>query len=218
VEDALEQTLTRVTTGPGDVTVAVDVSGSMSSTVSPRSRVRCVDVGALFGAALTRSNPDARLLTFNTVARPLACDGPLRQTTHAIRDRLGGGTACAAPLEWLLHRDQRPDLVVLISDSESWYDTSVSRQTRATAAWRVLLRRNPDAKLVSLDLQPYRTSQVPEHESILHIGGFSDRLFDVIRRFREHALGPGHWVREIERTQLPTSPALLPALRDGMAS
>ncbi|MEM9471253.1 MAG: RNA-binding protein, partial [Pseudomonadota bacterium] len=65
-----------------------------------------------------------------------------------------------------------------------------------------LKRRNPDAKLVCLDITPNRTTPAHERADILNIGGFSDRVFDLISAFSEDRLGPDHWISEIRKVRL----------------
>ncbi|MEM6328328.1 MAG: RNA-binding protein, partial [Bacteroidota bacterium] len=111
----------------------------------------------------------------------------------------GGGTNCSAPLEQLLRDRQPVDLVFLVSDNESWVDAGHARNGTATMqAWNRLKARNPGAKLVCLDMQPYRTVQAQPREDILHVGGFSDRVFEVVSAFAAGTLGPDHWVGRIE--------------------
>ncbi len=57
------------------------------------------------------------------------------------------------------------------------------------------------AMLVCLDIQPYATTQAPEREDILNIGGFSDAVFGMIELFAKGELHPDHWVGLIERQE-----------------
>ena len=56
---------------PGPVVIGLDVSGSMQSPVTGQrgrgatSKVRCVDVAALFAAAILRRNPDSVVIPFD---------------------------------------------------------------------------------------------------------------------------------------------------------
>jgi 60 kDa SS-A/Ro ribonucleoprotein len=49
--------------------------------------------------------------------------------------------------------------------------------------WVKLKRRNPQAKLACIDIQPYGTTQAMGRPDILNVGGFSDAVFDTIARF-----------------------------------
>jgi 60 kDa SS-A/Ro ribonucleoprotein len=40
-----------------------------------------------------------------------------------------------------------------------------------------------DPKLVCIDSQPYSSTQAPEREDILNIGGFSDTVFNVVASY-----------------------------------
>src|SRR5262249_21839710 len=57
---------------PGPVVIGLDVSGSMSSPITgyrgtgATSRMRCVDVAALFAAAVARRNPGSLIVPFDT--------------------------------------------------------------------------------------------------------------------------------------------------------
>ena len=52
-----------------------------------------------------------------------------------------------------------------------------------------------------IDIQPSTTSQVVGRDDILNVGGFSDRVFELIGSFVQ-AGGKDHWVELIEATEL----------------
>ncbi|HNU07537.1 MAG TPA: hypothetical protein PKO33_07190, partial [Pyrinomonadaceae bacterium] len=62
--------------------------------------------------------------------------------------------------------------------------------------------RNPRAKLVCIDIQPYGTTQASERDDILNIGGFSDQVFEVIGLFARGELSPDHWVGEVRKVEV----------------
>ena len=94
------------------------------------------------------------------------------------------------------------DVVILVSDNESWVDATRHGATQTMLQWDLLKLRNPQAKLVCIDLQPYGTTQAMEREDILNVGGFGDAVFDVIAQFASGSFGAGHWVEAIEATVL----------------
>ena len=55
-------------------------------------------------------------------------------------------------------------------------------------------------KLVCIDLQAYTTTQAPEREDILNIGGFSDAVFSVVASFLSG--DAGRFVAEVEAVEL----------------
>jgi len=208
LEKALEHATANVPKVRGSVAVAVDVSGSMQSPVTGHRQggttaVRCVDVAGLVAACVLANNPGAMVLPFNDSVQSWQWKNKgVWSTAKALADLLGGGTNITAPLVELERRDLAPDLVIIVSDNQSWLDASQSGSTRALRQWNVLKERNPQAKLVCIDLQPYTNSQLPEQKDVLNIGGFSDQVFEMIAAFAEGKMQKGHWVQRIEEMQL----------------
>jgi 60 kDa SS-A/Ro ribonucleoprotein len=94
------------------------------------------------------------------------------------------------------------DLVIYVSDNESWVDAKAGRGTATMREWTVFKQRNPRARMVCVDIQPYATTQAAEREDILNIGGFSDAVFDVVAEFATGRLNANHWVGVIEAVEL----------------
>jgi 60 kDa SS-A/Ro ribonucleoprotein len=209
LEDALELALGNVPKLSGKAFVLVDVSGSMSSPVTGHrvgatTKVRCVDVAALFAAALLRQNPDAEVLPFSTHVERLRVSSRDSVMTNArlLAAVGGGGTNTSAALAALNERRAQGDLIIYVSDNESWMDPVRGRGTATLNQWEQFRARNRSAKLVCIDLQPYTSSQVPEREDILNVGGFSDQVFALVREFDRGTLNPQHWVGAIEAISL----------------
>jgi 60 kDa SS-A/Ro ribonucleoprotein len=211
LHDAMEIALTNVPALAGRVVICPDVSGSMSSPVTgvrkgATSTIRCVDVAGRVTAAFLRRGEQVRVLPFAQDVVELRLER--RDTVLTNAQRLaavaGGGTNCSAPLARLNAERARVDLVVFVSDNQSWLDAARGGHagTAMMQEWAKLRASNPEAKLVCIDLQPYGTTQAQERSDILNVGGFSDRVFEVIAAFAKGDLGAGHWVKEIERIDL----------------
>jgi len=110
----------------------------------------------------------------------------------------GGGTNCSAPLKLLNEKREHADLIVYVSDNESWVDRPHGNATETLRQWQILKQRCPKAKMVCIDIQPYGTTQAPDREDILNVGGFSDQVFPLIAQFATGEMNPGHWVGMIE--------------------
>ena len=210
LQDAMETAIANVEAIAGNVVICPDVSGSMTSPVTgvrkgATSAVRCIDVAALVAAAMLRANRAARVLPFendvvNVVLNP-------RDTVLTNAAKLaaigGGGTNCSAPLARLNAERAKVDLVVFVSDNQSWMDAKAAHLgTGVMAQWTTLKSRNPEARLVCIDIRPYGTTQAPERDDILNVGGFSDAVFEVLASFASGRLGPHHWVAEIEKIEV----------------
>jgi 60 kDa SS-A/Ro ribonucleoprotein len=195
----------------GNVHVAIDVSGSMSSSITgsrtgATSKVRCVDVASLFASAILRKNKAANLMPFD--AKVYSASLNPRDTVLTNSQKLakygGGSTNCALVLETLCTNNVPGDLVIYISDSESWVDSSgyFGNGTGMLAAWKIYKKKNPAAKLVCIDLTPKSNSQVKEHKDILQVGGFGDQVFDVIKSFVEQSDDVDHWTKVIDNIEI----------------
>ena len=209
LQDALEVALENVPELPGQVYVLLDVSGSMSSPVTGHrkgatSKVRCVDVAALVAAALSAKNPATEILPFDTqvhAPRLNRRDSVLTQA-QTLAQFGGGGTDCGLPLATLNQRKAAGDLVIYVSDNQSWADPQQGRGTETMRQWEAFRRRNPLARLACIDIQPYATVQAQTREDVLNVGGFSDTVFEVLARFAAGQLDGEHWVREIEAVEV----------------
>ncbi len=211
LHEAMEIALENVPTIAGKVYVLVDVSGSMASSITGQrqgatSTIRCVDVAALVASAILRRNPDAEVLPFDSEVVRVALEprDTVMTNTQRLAALLGGGTNCSAPLAALNRRKAMGELVVYVSDNESWMDGSGTVGSGPTATlkeWQLFRDRNPSARLVTLDLVPNTTSQVVEREDVIRIGGFSDDVFTLLADVNA-GHGGGHWLEEIDTIEL----------------
>jgi 60 kDa SS-A/Ro ribonucleoprotein len=202
---------------PGPVVIGLDTSGSMSSAVTGNrgrggtSKMRCIDVAALFAAAILRRNPDSVVIPFDTSAYDAKMDP--NDSILSIAERLakygGGGTDCSLPLVAAnqKHAKRKFAGIVLVSDNESWVGTGRHGSTGVMTAWeafvanqRKLAGKEATPKLVNIDLQPYQTVQACERADIMNIGGFSDSVFNVISAFL--ADNNQRFVAEVEAIEL----------------
>src|SRR5262249_62127171 len=203
---------------PGPVVIGLDVSGSMGMAVTgsrgrgQASKMRCVDVAALFAAAVLRRNPDSVVIPFDTSAH--VADVSPQERILALAARLsaygGGGTNCSLPLSEAAtgrYRDRRFAGCVLVSDNESWVGTGRGGSTAVLTAWQQFLANQVrlgakanEVKLVCIDVQPHGTTQAPERGDILNVGGFSDAVFTVVDGFVRN--DSTDFVKEVEAVEL----------------
>ena len=210
LQEAMELATANVPAIEGKVYVLPDVSGSMSSPVTGHragatSAVRCIDVAALVAAAVLRKNPDGEVIPFEqrVVKVHLNPRDSVMTNAQKLASIGGGGTSCSAPLAELNGKGARGDLVIYVSDNESWVDwRGNGRGTAVMAEWTAFKTRNPRAKLVCIDIQPNAHTQAPDRADVLNVGGFSDAVFDVIAAFASSSSAGEHWVRTIESVKL----------------
>jgi 60 kDa SS-A/Ro ribonucleoprotein len=205
LQDAMELAIANVPALEGRVVVCPDVSGSMQSPVTGYRRgsttaVRCIDVAGLIAASVLRKNSTATVLPFDygVVSLDLNSRDSVMTNAGKLASIGGGGTNCSAPVRLLNTMQEKADLVIFVSDNESWVDAGRGRGTALMAEWSEFRQRNPKARLVCLDIQPNQTTQAAERADILNIGGFSDQVFEVISAFAAGRLEADHWIARIE--------------------
>lgn len=214
LQDAMEIATKNVPEFPGKVYVFPDVSGSMHSPVTgyrrgSTSAVRCVDVAALVAATVLRKNTQAEVIPFesNVVKVRLNPRDSVMTNAEKLAKLPFGGTNCSAPLAFLNKQNAKGDLVIYVSDNESWVDAPHygrfgGSATATMQEWSKFRNRNPGARMVCIDIQPYGTVQAKERRDILNIGGFSDQVFELIAEFANGNLNADHWIGMIENYEL----------------
>jgi len=214
LQDALELAIKNVPRVPGRVYVFPDVSGSMHSPVTGRrpgatSVVRCLDVAALVAAAILRQNPQAEVVPFEAKVAPIDLNPRDSVLTNAqkLASIPCGGTNCSAPLRYLNDMHATGDLVIYISDNESWVDSPRyglfgGSATETLKQWVKFKRFSPQAKMICIDIQPSATTQAGEREDIINVGGFSDQVFRLIADVARGRFTRDHQVNVIEKLRI----------------
>jgi 60 kDa SS-A/Ro ribonucleoprotein len=154
---------------------------------SHRSVVQCKDVSALIASCFIRNNPDSMVMPFDDRLHNVNLNPKDSVMTNAKTLAINGGsTNCALGISYLLSRKIKKDVVIYISDNESWvqsagYNGRGSEMAQKWAEYKKIV--NKEAKLVLIDLVPNTTTQVMDSKDVLNIGGFSDTIFEVIEGF-----------------------------------
>lgn len=220
LQDAMDIAVENVPVLEGNVVVAVDISGSMASAVTglrkgATSKMRCVDVAALFSACILKKNPAARVLPFHGQVIDVRMNPRDSIMTNAekLARMCNNGTDVSAPMRMLVQEKWKTDTIIYFSDNESWMDrwASVSygifgignhRGTSTQELYNQLKARNPKMKMVCVDLTPNRTLQAKNSSDVLNMGGFSDTIFDIINEFVNGKFGKDFWTKSIEQIDL----------------
>ena len=217
LQDAMEIAVSSVPKIDGKVYVFPDVSGSMQSAITgyrkgSTSAVKCVDVAALVASAILRINPTAEVIPFESRAiLPHEVGLNPRDSIMTNAKKLSslpqGGTNCSAPLAVLNKEKAVGDLIVYVSDNESWVDSPRHGQCGGSATqtlheWAAFKQRSPQARMICIDLQPNSTTQAKESNDIVNVGGFSDQVFYLIASVANGDAIGGYWVRQIEAVRI----------------
>lgn len=206
LHDAMEHALENVPYLDANVAICLDVSGSMNSAITgirkgATTKMRYVDAAALFAAAFMKRSRKSIVLPFDT--RCFIAEPQKNMTVMNFAAQLaklgGGGTQCELPLIELNKRGLKPDVVIFVSDNESWAGPSY-RTTGMMDEWAKLKTRAKNAKLVCVDIAAMSTTQAPSAPDRLNVGGFSDAVFNVVADFMSGDVK--NWVARIEALEL----------------
>lgn len=205
LQDAMEVATKNVPQIPGKVYVMVDSSGSMTSPVTgyrkgSTTKVTCNQVAALIAATVLRANEETEVAVFDTSASFVTLNPRDSVMTNTNKvNRSGGGTDCGCAMRLLNSQNKKGDLVIMVSDNESWSNPYGHNATNLQVEWQKFKIRNPKAKLVCIDITPGSTAQAKSSKDTLNIGGFSDNVFTVISEFIK-AGSEDHWTKTIQET------------------
>jgi 60 kDa SS-A/Ro ribonucleoprotein len=221
LQKILDESLENIPKIEGQLAVFLDVSGSMRSPITgsrpgATSKMSCVSVASMIAAALLKKNPDALILPFDTRVHTSTQLNPMDSIatiTKTLASFGGGGTNCSLPMEWLHSTGRKVDLIVYVSDNESWVDalsqsgrgwaSNKSAATRTMEQWTAIKRRYKSAKMVCIDLTPNASVQAPStSKDIMNVGGFSDNVFTVLSEFVKGNWSPDFWVCDVEAIEL----------------
>jgi 60 kDa SS-A/Ro ribonucleoprotein len=198
LESAISCAMENLPEVSGNVAILPDVSGSMGCPVTgyragATTAIRCVDVAALIASAFKyRAGNRCTVVPFDTSVHTVDFQSEsVFENAKLLASYGGGGTDCSLALQHLNKADHMGDLVIYVSDNESWVRPEGEERgywynssgTSVMQEWNTYKARNPSAKLVCIDIQPYGSTQAHDREDILNVGGFSDAVFDTITSF-----------------------------------
>ena len=220
LQDAMEIAVENVPKIDGKIFVFPDVSISMQDPITGKrhdhsSKMKFVHISALVAASFLRMNPNAVVIPFSDELHEAALNpkDSIMTNAHKLSRLPGKKTDLSLPMARINEDGEKGDLVVYISDNESFIDTalaedfdhkySAARRARATRTmdqWKIFQKANPAAKIVAIDVAPLNSTQLPSMKNVLNVGGFSDNVFKVISAFVDERAADGDfWVKEIEK-------------------
>jgi len=192
LERALELSLANVPALPGRTLVLVDVSGSMASPMSNRSRAQRWELAALFGSALAARSAKTDVVAFQSYSRrvDVAKGGSVLRAIEQFKPLVGGGTETFAALE---EHYKAHDRVVILTDEQAFPQRASPIGSPAAPKRRffgLLAGEQPilptpaeeiDAPIYTFNLAGYRVGHLPSGEERRHtFGGLTDRAFSAI--------------------------------------
>lgn len=196
LEDACEYSIDNLPKIPGKTVIAIDASGSMWSTISYKSDVRCDQIALMLGLMANKLCEEAIVYAFDTKIRELTIShrsGIIQTTLSSVFG--GGGTDLTLPLRRMINNDIVADRLIMISDNEinsSWKGFAKTCQSYAD---QYRDQVNPDLWVHAIDLQGYGTQQfIGDRTNI--IAGWSEKILEFIMLAEQ---GISNQVEKIEK-------------------
>lgn len=170
------------------VVIAVDVSGSMQKSVSPRSKVLLYDIGLLMSMILQSQcqNVITGMFGDRWLRTPMPKQGIL-QNVDALYKRegeVGYSTNGYLVIEDLIKRKETVDKVMLFTDTQMW--DSSGRGNSFEDSWNRYKMIAPNAKLYIFDLAGYGRQPIDiKRNDVYLIAGWSDKIFDILNALED---------------------------------
>ena len=166
-----------------NVLVAADVSGSMFTTISPKSSVMNYDIGILLSMLLKSKCSSVISGMFGDFWKVmnLPKENILANTVEMKRreGEVGYSTNGYIVIDYLVNNNIRMDKVMMFTDMQMW--DSTYRDEHIQKSWNKYRQMYPKAKLYLFDLNGYGQSPVRlVGDDVILIAGWSDKVFDVL--------------------------------------
>lgn len=192
LENSLEASIENVPKLSGTTVIAVDISGSMSSLISNKSKVHCYEIAVLLGLIANKICENSYFYEFNSTIRsvPLSHRTDILATT--LNSRCCGGTNMFLPFNKMIDDNIKTDRIIIISDNECNGGWNSPVQTIADQYRR---KTGNDIWVHAIDLQGYGTQQFYGRKTNV-IAGWSEKVFDFIKLAEQ---GEGNLEKTIEQ-------------------
>lgn len=166
IEDALEHSLSNVPRFSGRTLVMVDTSESMQSPMSGKSKMKCVEAGALFGAAVASASESGSLWAYGTdTGRVIEKPSVLKTMETIERTDVGYGTNTWPSVLKAWNTDGPFDRILVFTDMQD-HPSQVSLPA--------------DVPIYVWDLRGYRNADIKTGTNRHLLGGLSDQSFKMI--------------------------------------
>ncbi|MCL2387596.1 MAG: TROVE domain-containing protein [Defluviitaleaceae bacterium] len=179
LETALDISVENIPRIAGKTAIVVDVSGSMTSPVSKRSKMTCAEIGLLLGVIAAHICEESVFLTFDTEVYPQAVSkrGGILPQVRNIRVS-GGGTYMQKPFIYLRDNRISVDRVIVLSDNQCNcpYGGNTTLHKHSNAYRKHI---NPDCWVHGIDLQGYGTQQFTGEKTNI-ISGWSEKVLEFV--------------------------------------
>lgn len=174
IAEAMEHSLSNVPELGGRTLIAVDSSGSMTSS-------NAIQKAAIFAAALYRGNESADIILYDTKVKELVINSKtpvIDIASKIIGETMGGGTQTSLVFQYAELKNKAYDRIIIISDNESWNEGYSNNGVQGFyEQYKKTVEIDPF--VYAIDIQGHGTTDVVGGK-VFQLVGWSDRLLDFI--------------------------------------
>lgn len=175
------------------IAIACDVSGSMETGISEKSKIQNFDIGLLLGMILQHRCKSVVSGIFGDSFKiiNLPQTGILENVMelHRREGEVGYSTNGYLVLKELRKKKIDADKVMIFTDCQMWNSSSGWGEDSGDtfqAEWNAYKKEFPNAKLYLFDMSGYGSIPVSmQQKDVYLIAGWSDKVFDVLSAFEE---------------------------------
>ena len=191
-----------------NVLIACDMSGSMQTPVSQRSKIQNFEIGLTLGMLLQSRCKSVITGLFGEDWKVVQLPRTnILANTHKLANMIGEvghSTNGYKAVRWLYEHGHRADKVFLFTDCQLWdsdYEYSWGGMQHSTLKdeWLKYKKAVPNAKLYIFDLSGYGNTPIDlSHKDVYMIAGWSEKVFDVLDAIEKGSSN----LSEVERIEI----------------
>lgn len=192
LENAIEHSIELLPRLKGKTIIAFDCSGSMGTTISLKSEVRCCDISSLLGVLASKICDDFIIYRFNGELEKinLSSKSPIIKTSLEYSSCFGG-TDLGLPIKEMIDKEIYVDRLIILSDNEI---NCGFKYTCQSLIERYRNKVNKDLWVHAIDLQGYVKQQF-NGKNVNIIAGWNEKILEFISLVEE---GMENQVKKIE--------------------
>ena len=166
------------------VLLAADVSGSMYTPVSQKSKIRCYDIGLVLSMLLANRSENVVTGIFGDSWREVSHTGSDILSNVKRLNRMEGSVGYSTNgyrvIESLINSRRVMDKVMMFTDLQLWDSRNGGNNLKGS--WKNYKKKvAPNAKLYLFDLVGYGQTPLSIQRDDVHlIAGWSDKIFDIL--------------------------------------
>lgn len=186
VELAANEACSNIPVMPGETMIFADNSGSMRMTqLSEKSARDCRDAANMLSGIASKVCENPYLFVFATSLTPICFSKT--DTVMGVCDKIsnsgqGGATNGHLCIEHLIRSGKTPDRVIILTDGQMWTDSSIGGKPFCDAwnRYRKSSKAAANTWLHIVNLNGYGDSVVQEGDRVNQVGGFSEKVFNML--------------------------------------